>query len=359
MRTLKFAALLSALMCLFAMMAPAAITHAKTYKSALDKANARRPVVLFCYGANYDRVSQRTYEEFIKKRRLHQAMRNESFVLLCVPIYQQPNEKERREYSRIMGNAKLPAGIWSYPCLAVVDAKGNLRGIVQSADEMKSPEAAAAALRLLLPDYRAQESLLNKADKATGGRRLRLLCDAACFRTFMPRALESLDNMALVQKLDQMKPEEAHAYIRKLMATHCYSRRQRQEIIAAYAGHLRRNGASPARLRAVYTEMRNIDPDSIYGIYAEGAIEIWVLPHETPQPAPQPAKPADPAPDPAQGGGDAAADDGGNGKSAGTPEPAPAPAPAEPEEEEGDDESDDGSFDSGDEADEEDGDEEE
>ena len=52
-------------------------------------------------------------------------------------------------------------------------------------------------------------------------------------------------------------------------------------MMAAYAGHLRRGGegkkpASKERLRALYTEMRNIDPDSTYGAYAEGALVIWV-----------------------------------------------------------------------------------
>jgi hypothetical protein len=52
-------------------------------------------------------------------------------------------------------------------------------------------------------------------------------------------------------------------------------------MMAAYAGHLRRGeeGRTPASkefLRALYTEMRNIDPKSTYGAYAEGALVIWV-----------------------------------------------------------------------------------
>ena len=74
--------------------------------------------------------------------------------------------------------------------------------------------------------------------------------------------------------------EEANAYVRGLIDSGFYTRRQRQEIMAAYAGHVRRNGGSANRLRAIYTEMRNIDPDSIYGAYAEGAIELWVVPKE-------------------------------------------------------------------------------
>lgn len=31
---------------------------ARTYQDALRKSGGKRPVVLFCYGANYDRVSE-------------------------------------------------------------------------------------------------------------------------------------------------------------------------------------------------------------------------------------------------------------------------------------------------------------
>ena len=51
-------------------------------------------------------------------------------------------------------------------------------------------------------------------------------------------------------------------------------------VMAAYAGHVRRKKGPVALLRALYTEMRNIDPTSTYGIYAEGALEIWVEPLE-------------------------------------------------------------------------------
>jgi hypothetical protein len=78
-----------------------------------------------------------------------------------------------------------------------------------------------------------------------------------------------------------MSYDEANAHVRKMMAQGGYSKLQRQMMMAAYAGHLRRGGekmkpASKERLRALYTEMRNIDPESTYGAYAEGALVIWV-----------------------------------------------------------------------------------
>ncbi len=266
---------------------------ARSYADALNKAGDKRAVIAFCYGANYDKVSDDAYEEFVKKRGIMPAVRNNIFV--AVPIYQLPDEKQKKEYAKVMGGKSLPGGIWSYPCLAVIDGKGNLRGVVQSADEMKNAETASVALIALLENLEKQNKLVEKALRAGPRTQGALLAQAADINVNLPVAqlkdaegVESMlkfDALALVEKLQTMSGEEAHAHIRNLMANGCYSRRQRQEMMAAYAGHMRRNGASSQRLRALYYEMRNIDPDSIYGAYAEGAIELWANPDQPDKPA--------------------------------------------------------------------------
>lgn len=254
---------------------------ARSYDDALGKSNGKKPIVLFCYGANYDKVSEKAYESFIRKRGIHVATK--SAVLLEVPIYQMPNEKEQKEFRKVMGNHSLPGGIWSYPCLVVLDGSGALRGIVQSAEEMKNPETASAALTEVLAAFDEQEDLIKKAVRAKNEKRASLLAQAADVQAVMPAAVSGatpFDPITVVEALQTMSHEEANNYVRQMISSGFYSRRQRQEIMAAYAGHLRRNGASANRLRAVYTEMRNIDPDSIYGAYAEGAIALWVVPKE-------------------------------------------------------------------------------
>lgn len=289
---------------LLAFLAAPWVQAAGAYERALKKAG-RKPVVLFCYGANYDKVSEATYQEFIKKRKIMPAVRGTIF--LEVPIYQLPNDKEKKQWERVMGERSLPGGIWSYPCLALVDSYGGLRGVVQSAEDMKDAESAGKALAELLALYKEQEDLLYKADKASPARRASLLAQAADINLRLPANLHSArrgggkdeikDEIGLrarlnftpeeevVQALQPMDLERANTYIRALMANGCFSPRQRQEIMAAYAGHLRRNNASKERLRAAYTEMRNIDPKSMYGAYAEGALELWVDPPQEENPA--------------------------------------------------------------------------
>ena len=170
---------------------PSAAATARTYPDALNKAGDKKPIVLFCYGANYDAVSEAKYEEFVKKRKIMRAVRNA--VFLEVPIYQLPNEKEKKEREKLMGGKSLPAGLWSFPCLAVVDGRGNLRGIVQSAEEMKDAETAGAVLTQMLEDFKEQEDLLGKAEHAGSGRKAKLLALAADIDLKLPGKIDMGD----------------------------------------------------------------------------------------------------------------------------------------------------------------------
>lgn len=276
--------------------APMQAAIARTYPDALAK-TGKHPIVIFIYGANYDKVSERTYEAFVKKNKIMPYLRQATF--LEMPLYQMPSDRERKDMEKRLGNKRLPGGIRSYPCLAVVDAAGNLRGVVQTPQEMKDPETALEALKVLLDNYYAQEKILEKARKAKGEKRADLLLAASDIDLRLPSGLLSdadkrnldggsglgnrveFDPLSVVEALQTKSYDEANAHIRQMMASGGYSKLQRQMIMAAYAGHLRRGGegrtpASKEWLRALYTEMRNIDPDSTYGAYAEGALVIWV-----------------------------------------------------------------------------------
>ncbi len=277
--------LLSLLLPLACGLLPVGAATARSYGDALRKAGDKDPVVAFCYGANYDPVSEACYQEFVKERKIMPVTRKCVFVE--VPIYQQPNEKEKKEAEKALGGKRLPAGIWSYPCLAVVDGSGNLRGIVQSAEEMKNAESASAAVLKLLDAFEEQQKLLHKAAKATGSRQAKLLTEAADVDLNLPRQLPgkasigerlSFDPISVMTNLQPKTAQEANAYIRDMMANGSYTRRQRQEMMMAYTGHMRRLEASPDRLRALYMEMRNIDPTSVYAAYAEEAIRLWAQP---------------------------------------------------------------------------------
>lgn len=286
---------LMSMLCLVAQ--PLAAINARSYDDAL-KRGKNRPVVFFCYGANIDRANERAFDEFIKQRKLMPFVRD--CVFLQVPVYQLPDDKEKKAIEKIMGKGRsMPGGIRNLPCLLLLDGDGNVRGSVQDHVDMKDPETAGKRLRELLDLYDEQEKLLKKALKAGSGRQAKLLAQALDVQLDVPTSRFMNDGnlnlkkdkiglserfkhdpLKLVQVLQDMSQTQANAFIRNMVANGCYSRRQRQELLAALTGHARRNGESANRLRALYYEMRNIDPTSIYARYAEGALEIWVLPKE-------------------------------------------------------------------------------
>lgn len=256
--------------------------QARTYADALKRAGSKKPVIVFCYGANYDQYSLRVYEELIKNRRnpVSKVLNREIYVV--VPVYQQPTEQEKKERNKVMGGRNLPGGIWSYPSFTVVDGNGNFRGAVQDSSVMGDPEKTAQALIALLEDFKEQEKILNKAERARGSSKTKLEREALNISGVRVPGHKMCDpaNDGLVQDLQVMSIAEANNHVRNLINNGNYTKLERQMILSAYAGHVRRNKGPIPLLRAIYTEMRNIDPTSSYGAYAEGAIELWVVPHE-------------------------------------------------------------------------------
>lgn len=263
-------------------LAPLSAGEASSYADALRRAGEKKPVVIFCYGANYDKYSERVYKEYVKNQRsaLFKVLRSEIFVI--VPMYQQPTEQEKKEQAKKLGGRGLPGGIWSYPSFTVVDGKGNFRGVVQSSEDMSTPEKAAEKLAKILDDFKEQDKLLDKAERASGSNKKKLMREALNLSDVRVPGHGMCDpaNDGLVEALQHMSIPAANNHIRSLINNGNYTKLERQMIFSAYAGHVRRSKGPIPLLRSIYTEMRNIDPKSSYGIYAEGAIELWVVPFE-------------------------------------------------------------------------------
>lgn len=266
----------------FAMAGSLHAAQSRTYADALKRAGGKKPVVLFCYGANYDDYSLKVRDEFINNRRspVFKVLSREIFVV--VPVYQLPDDREKKEHDKVMGGRRLPGGIWSYPSLTVVDGQGNFRGAVQSSDLIADPEKAATALSELLEDFKEQERILDRAEKASGSNKNKLMREALNISDVRVPGHKSCDpaNDGLVQALQKKSIADANNHVRSIINNNNFTKLERQMILSAYAGHVRRNKGPIPLLRAIYTEMRNIDPKSSYAAYAEGAIELWVVPHE-------------------------------------------------------------------------------
>ncbi|MGN0828536.1 MAG: hypothetical protein ACI4PZ_02295 [Akkermansia sp.] len=274
---------------------PAVAAVARSIPDAYARAG-HKPIVLFCYGANTDKVNDTAYEVYIKSNKLQRE--TGKAVLVIVPLYQYPDDKQRKEMEGVLGPKGLPSKVYTTPSMVVMDSDGNLRGSVHEPELMQNPEKAFEALKRLLEAYDEQEGWIVKAEKASGARKSQLYLKAADVRGVdMPslkntdigsknrgkagQAKAELQNRSnfdiegVVQHLQVLDLGQAEGYVRGLMGKG-YSILQRQWLLAALGGHFRRNQGSKDKMRQFYTEMRDLDPDSPYGAYAQGALDIWV-----------------------------------------------------------------------------------
>ena len=273
----------------------------RTLPDAFAEASAEKPVIVMRYGADFDAVGEKVYQDLIRYGGLRRIVHRS--VIVAVPTYQEATQAQVKELEKIMGNKKLPQAK-NYPCLLLLDTRGRLLTEITDAAIMHDSRRAAQAIEQKLNDYTEQRRLLEKAVTATGDNRFNLIMQASAYDIHiheMPaaqsrkarRGVEEVDKIGLrermefdpfqvVERLETMTPPEADVYIRGMIEDGCYSRRQRQQMMAAYAGHIRRSGGSLQRLLALYTEMYHIDPTSEYADYAESALDLWVFKKEFP-----------------------------------------------------------------------------
>lgn len=304
--------LLLCFLCFPALM-PASAVIRRSYPEALQHAG-HKPVVLFCYGANYDEVAVEFHDAFMNTKHIRDLLRRCMFVE--VPLYQLPTEKQKQEMQEIIGPRGLPGGIRCYPCLVITDSRGYTRSVIQGPEEMKDVDTALKNLKERLENFDKQEKLLSKVETAGGPRRYRLLTEAVDIdKMNLPGNAADLgkrrrkrdkegfeeriafDPINFMRHISIFSPQKAEAYTREMMKNPGYSKTQRQEMLAALAGSFRRSRNKKddeveegykrltdeeiiAKMRALYTEMYELAPDSLYGAYAESAIELWVKPLE-------------------------------------------------------------------------------
>ncbi len=262
----------------------------RNYADALEKARDK-PILVFCYGANYDKYSEKIHKEYTKSNKIWRRLTSSPYME--IPIYQMPNKKQRKDRDKMMGGKKLPGGIYSYPSIAIIDRHNTLRAVIQSSDELKDVESVNELLKEYVEKFKTQQKILNKADGSKGDRIAEMLAEAADIGLTIPahytKQLAGVNDKAKHSKrfafnweglLVEMDKQTAHdgaiRYIRGIMRDGNYSKTQRQELLAVLTGHLRRSGAPRDMLLALYYEMHAIDPKSPYGSYALEGIRIWL-----------------------------------------------------------------------------------
>jgi len=256
------------------------------------KSRSSRPIVLFCYPANFNKASEKLYKSLFRDRKVTRVLGKTTYIE--IPIYQTPNKKELRKYTKIVGKTGIPGGIRGLPCFIILDSDGSHLETIDDSAILNDVKAINLEIKKILDIYEKQKILLKKSIRAKAKLKTSLIGEAIDMG--LPVSAKSMSAGAAadreynkvvknsrfsyvaakeVAKLDKYSPQDACNRIRKIIIVSNYSNYQRQEILITLAGHIRRKGASKNILRALYYDIRNIDPDSMYGSYADEAIRLW------------------------------------------------------------------------------------
>lgn len=256
------------------------------------KSRSSRPIVLFCYPANFNKASEKLHKSFFRGRKVTRTLARTTYVE--IPIYQTPDKKEKRIYDKIVGKGGIPGGIKGLPCFIILDSAGNHLETIQGSILFDDIKATNIEIQKVLDIYEKQKLIVKKANRTKSKMKAILVAEAIDMGLPVSggliaaaAAVDRENNKVVknsrftyvseseVPKLDKRSPEQAYNRIRKIIIVSNYSKFQRQELLVTLSGHLHRQGVSDVILRSLYFDIRNIDPTSVYGSYADEAIRLW------------------------------------------------------------------------------------
>lgn len=273
----------------------------KTYEQAI-KGNPNDGIVVFLYGPDWERKGPEFLTTLWKNPKIKNACGGANLV--AIPIYQRPNEKEKKEADEKSKGFRKLKTTRSIPAIVLQTAEGEDYYAIYG-DELNQPaEKVAALMKEKFELYKKRRTIMKQADRAKGRTKARIYGEAAAIGgIFPPKDTNKiiLENDPKLEEpfsaqavfniyellvdattFDDKNPgkkmhslEEAIKICKAIVANENYAITQKQEALAATAGYLRRKGEDRSKVKKMYEEIIALEPDSVWGAYAKSAIKMW------------------------------------------------------------------------------------
>lgn len=276
-------------------------TERKTYEQAI-KNNPADGIVVFLYGPDWEKVSAPMLKKLWTDPKLKSACGGANLV--AIPIYQRPNDREKRTADEKSKGFNRTKRVRSIPAIVLQSGNGADYYVIYGDELMQSNEKVIALMKEKFELFKKQRALLQRAERAKGREKAKFYGEAAAIAgIFPPPNTEKIirgNDPSLTEPLsasavfniysllvDQtsyddknkskrlLTVDETLSKLRELTAGERYTPIQKQEIYAACTGHLRRNKYDNAKLKKLYEEMAALDKTSIWADYAREAIRLW------------------------------------------------------------------------------------
>lgn len=273
----------------------------KTYEQAI-KGNPNDGIVVFLYGPDWEKKGPELLTTLWKNPKIKNACGGAHLV--AIPLYQRPNEKEKKDAEEKSKGFRKQKTTRSIPAIVLQTADGEDYYSIYG-DELNRPaEKVAALMKEKFELYKKRRTIMKQADRAKGRAKARIYGEAAAIGGIFPpkdagkivlendpKLEEPLSAQAVfdIYKLlvdattfDDKNPgkkmhsvEEALKICKTITSNENYTALQKQEALAATAGYLRRKGEDRSKVKKMYEEIIALDPDSLWGAYAKSAIKMW------------------------------------------------------------------------------------
>ncbi|MBR6797346.1 MAG: hypothetical protein IKM45_01485 [Opitutales bacterium] len=292
-----------ALLCLvFTGTSAFAAFSAKTFAAA-KKRNPKDGIIVYFYGPDWDVRSTKMLKTLWESSEIKNACGDAS--MLSVPVYQEPNEKQKKNAKAIREGMKVPH-IFSYPAIVMFTEEGEKYYILQGDEIFEDKAEVAETIKAKLKLFRERKAILKKAERAKGVEKAKLYGDALLEGIEPPanalkiiKASDPKGETPYAKRLefdvfklltDQtykdpdkpdkvlIKPDAAVALVTKLAIEDetTYLPEQRQELLACCAAYLRRLDKTDSRIKMLHKKILEIDPDSIWADFVKDSEARWL-----------------------------------------------------------------------------------
>lgn len=292
-----------ALLCLvFTGTSAFAAFSAKTFAAA-KKRNPKDGIIVYFYGPDWDVRSTKMLKTLWESSEIKNACGDAS--MLSVPVYQEPNEKQKKNAKTIREGMKVPH-IFSYPAIVMFTEEGEKYYILQGDEIFEDKAEVAETIKAKLKLFRERKAILKKAERAKGVEKAKLYGDALLEGIEPPanalkiiKASDPKGETPYAKRLefdvfklltDQtykdpdkpdkvlIKPDAAVALVTKLAIEDetTYLPEQRQELLACCAAYLRRLDKTDSRIKMLHKKILEIDPDSIWADFVKDSEARWL-----------------------------------------------------------------------------------
>ncbi len=277
---------------------------AKTFAAA-QKRDPKDGILVYFYGPDWDVRSTKMLKTLWENPEIKKACGDSA--VLSFPVYQDPNEKQKKNAKIIREGMKIPH-IFSYPAIVMYTSEGQKYYIIQGDEIFEETGKVAETIKAKLKLYREQKAILKKAERAKGLEKAKLYGEAMLEGIDYPqdalkviKANDPTGELPYAKRLEfdvftiitektykdpdkpdkvLITPDAAVALVTKLAIEDetTYLPWQRQELLAAAAGYLRRLDKTDARIKTLHKKILEIDSDSMWSAFVRDSDALWINP---------------------------------------------------------------------------------